>query len=132
MSPEFLKNNLHCQYRIPYGGSEWAIHAERARQAIETISGDGRRELENLDILAAGGSQFTPTVRQRQEGKQNDEGWVPGGFVVHILMDHAPGIQLDERKFWSYSRRVRDRIREAFKAAWMYVFFLHRFVAMTR
>ncbi|KAL4928163.1 uncharacterized protein BDV17DRAFT_101543 [Aspergillus undulatus] len=36
-----------------------------------------------------------------------------------ILMDHAPGIQLDKKLFWSLSREERDRVRGAFRLAWL-------------
>ncbi|KAL4940961.1 hypothetical protein BDV06DRAFT_195511 [Aspergillus oleicola] len=85
--------------QIPYAGGEWAIHGERARQATQTLPRDGRREVDNIDTLTHEDSRYSPRIRQRQESKQGNNGLVPGGFIHHILMDHAPGIQLNKKLF---------------------------------
>jgi hypothetical protein len=63
----------------------------------------------------------TPIIREFEELTEDDEGLVPGGFLYYILMDHAPGIQLNHAAFWTLDYGERDRIRGAFCVAWEYV-----------
>jgi hypothetical protein len=108
--------------RIPYAGSDWAIPAERARQASEDLPWHGREELDNLQALSASGCTSVPRLRAQEITKQGeDSGFVPGGFLHYILMDKAQGVQLDEQAFWTYSREERDAIREWFRDACWYV-----------
>jgi hypothetical protein len=107
--------------RVPYRGSEWAIHAERARQATETVSGMTYSELCAIELLRDNNCTAAPKIRTHEPIIQDDSMLVPGGFIHYILMDKACGVQLNEEIFWAYPRSERDRIRQAYKEAWRYV-----------
>ncbi|KAJ0419589.1 hypothetical protein BJY00DRAFT_313969 [Aspergillus carlsbadensis] len=109
--------------QIPYRGSEYAIHAERARQACEEASGITYSELCAVDLLRNNACTAAPRIRTLEAPIQDDSMLVPGGRVYYILMDKARGVQLSEDLFWSYERGERDRIREAYKEAWRCVLF---------
>jgi hypothetical protein len=50
--------------------------------------------------------------------------WVPGGYIVYILMTWCPGVVLLD--FWSRDPAERQVIRNAFKIAYEYVCYLFR------
>ncbi|PLB39655.1 uncharacterized protein BDW47DRAFT_116451 [Aspergillus candidus] len=105
--------------QVPYQGSEHAIHAERARQATQTLPMAGQEQLDALRILTANHCVSTPTLlSQKIEQQSQDSPLVPGGFAVYLLIEHAQGIQLTEAIFWAFKRQERDRVREAVKSAW--------------
>lgn len=109
--------------RVPYQGSERAIHAERARQATQTLPMAGQEQLDALRILTANHCVSTPTLlSQKIEQQSQDSPLVPGGFAVYLLIEHAQGIQLTEAIFWAFKRQERDRVREAVKSAWEYAY----------
>ncbi|KAL4948728.1 hypothetical protein BDW69DRAFT_203362 [Aspergillus filifer] len=88
--------------QITYAGSEWTIHAERARQATTILPETARRQVDNFDIMTAGRSKYTPRIRQRQECKEGGDGIVPGGFMLYILIDclQAGVVPKFSRLFW--------------------------------
>jgi hypothetical protein len=47
---------------------------------------------------------------------QNDDRYVPGGYITYIVMEKAEGINLES--FEGLPREERDQIREAFISAW--------------
>jgi hypothetical protein len=50
--------------------------------------------------------------------KQDDDMWVPGGYIVFILMEKLPGVMIKEEDFWTkYSLQQRDEVRVAFQEA---------------
>ncbi|RDW63190.1 uncharacterized protein DSM5745_10301 [Aspergillus mulundensis] len=114
--------------QIPYGGSEYAIHAERARQAspAQALPFDGRLEVENYQLLRENGCKAAPRVRAHEVTTQDpDSALVPGGFLHYIVSDVAKGVQLNEEVFWAYPREERDAIRDGFREAWTYVYGPH-------
>ncbi|KAL2817039.1 hypothetical protein BDW59DRAFT_166074 [Aspergillus cavernicola] len=105
--------------QIPYAGSDYAIYAERARQATETcLPFNSVYEIQVLEALRSNNCSSAPAIREHQFTKQDDDGLVPGGFMHWFLMEKAPGIQLSRDLFWSFGREERDHIRAAFKEAW--------------
>ncbi|KAL2843450.1 hypothetical protein BJX68DRAFT_270182 [Aspergillus pseudodeflectus] len=113
---------LRIIMQIPYGGSEYAIHAERARQASsETVSGMTYSELCAVELLRDNDCTAAPRIRTHEETTQDDTMLVPGGPLHYILIDKAGRVQLNDEIFWAYPRNERDRIREAYKEAWRYV-----------
>ncbi|KAL3462100.1 hypothetical protein BJX64DRAFT_288641 [Aspergillus heterothallicus] len=109
---------LRILMQIPYGGSEYAIHAERARQATLTPNGTTQEELDAVRLLSENHCTAAPRIRTQETKVQDDSGIVPGGFLFYVLQDRAPGVQLSDELFWSYDRQERDQIREAYKEAW--------------
>lgn len=47
--------------------------------------------------------------------KQDDDMWVPGGYICFLLMQLLPGISLSYDLYWSWSEQRRECIRAAFK-----------------
>ena len=78
---------------------------------------EANRELDNLPTLTQRGSQCTPELIDYVIGKQDAHGYVPGGYVVIILMEKVPGRNLDN--FHTFSLEKRDRVRIAFAKALM-------------
>ncbi|KAL3477012.1 hypothetical protein BJX99DRAFT_257917 [Aspergillus californicus] len=83
-------SDKHLQ--IPYGGSEYAIHGERAQQATVIPNGTTREELAVVDLLRKNGCTAAPGVRTQETTLQMIAG--------------------------SFQTKERDHIREAYKAAW--------------
>ncbi|KNG85974.1 hypothetical protein ANOM_006098 [Aspergillus nomiae NRRL 13137] len=44
---------------------------------------------------------------------------VPDGYILFILMNYLPGVQLSEAIFWGLEASEREQIRQAFKLAWL-------------
>lgn len=106
--------------RIPYAGSEFAIHAERARQATDKLPYYASLDIEACQTLTRNRCTSTPLIRQYRIAEQDDYGIVPNGFSHYILLDKAPGVQLED-VFWTSLPDERGVIRDAFKHAWLYV-----------
>ncbi|KAL4963653.1 uncharacterized protein BDV14DRAFT_201620 [Aspergillus stella-maris] len=106
--------------QVPYEVSELAMHAEHARQADTNLSGRGLDELEPLQTITEANVTLAPHIRHLVQATQGDNGLAPGGFLYYILLEHAPGEELDEEKFWARSKMERARICEAFKVSWLY------------
>ncbi|KAL3463294.1 hypothetical protein BJX64DRAFT_287549 [Aspergillus heterothallicus] len=104
--------------QVPYRGSEYAIHAERARQACERVSGPDYTTIYVFKLLRDNNCNAAPRIRAHEGILQDDSMLVPGGFLHYVLMDKAGGVQLTEELFWSYDLDERNRIREAYKEAW--------------
>lgn len=78
-----------------------------------------KREIDALEYLTNARCSSTPALLAAKHETQGEEDWVPGGFVDFILMERLPGT---EPPYWSGSsmdRPERDRLREAFKKAWL-------------
>lgn len=112
---------LASYIRIPYAGSDFAIHGERARQATDSLTPFGRDQINALTTLTENNCSSTPTLVAKREFKQDSTGPVPGGFMVYLLMQHHPGVQLNKRVFWNLEPSERQQMREAFKEALTYV-----------
>ncbi|KAJ0419585.1 hypothetical protein BJY00DRAFT_154447 [Aspergillus carlsbadensis] len=109
---------LRILMQIPYGGSEYAIQAERARQATVIPNATTQDELDAAHLLSKNQCTAAPAIRAKETTVQDDSGLVPGGFISYILQEMAPGTQLNGELFWSYDRKERDCIRDAYKEAW--------------
>jgi hypothetical protein len=55
-------------------------------------------ETNTLKKLSEAGCSSTPRLLAYQRLTQNDEMWLPGGYVVFILIQLMPGISLED--FW--------------------------------
>ncbi|KAL4883207.1 hypothetical protein BJY04DRAFT_216508 [Aspergillus karnatakaensis] len=86
--------------QVPYAGSEYAIMAERERQASNTLSYVGNQQLEPL--LALTGNNCP-----RPHAYDN------AGSLNRAQM----GEKLSRKRFWEMDRKERDRVRDAFGVA---------------
>lgn len=74
-------------------------------------------EIDRVDRLTDLGCTSTPRLID-YEGMAQDDGmghWMPGGYIVYILMELLPGIPIYD--FWVLPREERDGIRTAFQTA---------------
>lgn len=76
-------------------------------------------EITALGELTKAGGSCTPTLHAWKHEKQGTQMWIPGGFIVYILMEKLPGMRLDD--IWSLERKERYEVRKSFKEAWGYV-----------
>ncbi|RJE23405.1 hypothetical protein PHISCL_04257 [Aspergillus sclerotialis] len=104
--------------QIPYHGSEFAIPAERGRQASTKLPFYGRDMLKVFETLTNNKCTSSPALISVNHEKQDDESkMVPGGFMTYLLLEHLPGIQMGPC-FWDLNREERDKIRSAFRTSW--------------
>ncbi|PLB53944.1 hypothetical protein P170DRAFT_469423 [Aspergillus steynii IBT 23096] len=62
----------------------------------------------------------TPKLLGVKQGTQNEEGMVPGGFILHLVYTRAPGARLgpaveNMSLFWTLPERTREAIRQSFR-----------------
>ncbi|GLA00601.1 hypothetical protein AnigIFM60653_009351 [Aspergillus niger] len=107
----------HMRYykQIPIEGTEAEPPTTRAEQAESFCP----IELKHLRPLTQKGSTITPRLLDSKEVKQDNTGFVPGGFVTWVVWEVVPGLQLGNdvgsAPFWGLSRDERDAVRQAFK-----------------
>ena len=75
--------------------------------------------------------QKTPILR-RYNDEEDQPYWVPGGYIVYILMEKLPGKDLEDF-FWPnrYSLQEREEVRQAFREAFLFVHTNRRHVLKT-
>jgi hypothetical protein len=104
---------IYCQIPIP--GTEWKAPKARATQAAPSI------ELVELLAFKSFTKQSCPAVPRLlgyQEGKQADDGKIPGGFTTTIVWEKVPGVPLLRTFFWDLDEKQRDSIRQEFQRAY--------------
>jgi hypothetical protein len=109
--------------RIP--SSEKELHPDpkhRAREASKTPSMYTKMEITALKRLTRVKCPHTPKLLSILRKEQDSTMWVPGGWLIFILMEKVPGEPLDH--FWKPSmerpamtRSQRDEVRKDFKEA---------------
>ena len=119
---------LNC--RVPELLDPDEAPADRAKHGLGMQLGSNtQNEIEQLQRLTKAGSKITPTllaVRIEQQDETlmwypDDEGeddlrwWMPGGYVVYILMEKIPALGLTHEIFWELEFAERQAIRESFR-----------------
>ncbi|KAK2811228.1 hypothetical protein FQN50_002325 [Emmonsiellopsis sp. PD_5] len=87
--------------------------------APEEMSYLARQEILSLDALTKAGCSSTPKYLQSIRTLQTNDMCLPGGSLVFILMEKLPGVALEYFTYWQYEPETRNRIRGAFKEAWI-------------
>ncbi|KAE8347711.1 hypothetical protein BDV24DRAFT_157186 [Aspergillus arachidicola] len=107
--------------QIPCEGSEPQPAELRRYQAATSYEQDLdiTSQVNALKVLTDYGCKSTPGILAMKEDLQKDTDSVPGGYIIYILMNHLPGIQLSKAFFWNSGDAVREEIRQAFKTAWL-------------
>lgn len=107
--------------QIPIEGTEAEPPTTRAEQAKFFCP----IELKHLRTLTQKGSTITPRVLDSKEDKQDNTGFVPGGFVTWVVWEVVPGLQLGNdvgsAPFWGLGRDERDAVRQAFQESIWFV-----------
>jgi hypothetical protein len=76
-----------------------------------------------LDLLADGGCVSSPVLLGYTQEEQDDDMWIPRGYIVYILMTWCSGVVLLD--FWRRDPAERQEIRDAFRTAYEYVLYRH-------
>lgn len=81
-----------------------------------------KMEVTALKRLTRMKCSYTPKLLSILRQEQDSTMWVPGGWLIFILMEKVPGVPLDN--LWNstkerpaMTRSQRDEVREAFKEA---------------
>ncbi len=72
-------------------------------------------EVDRLDRLTDLGCTSTPRLLDYERTIQDDKMWLPGGYMVYILMELLPGDPVYD--FWALPWKERDEVRKAFRPA---------------
>lgn len=124
--------------QVPYTGSEFQRASQRKTQASTIPCERVSNEVSALSRLHEAGCQYAPDlIGYRNSDKQDDDGLVPGGYIVYLATTLVPGISLGpevigNNQYWHFSVDIRESIREAFKVAYLYVtlsrHLLHKYI----
>ncbi|RAL01104.1 uncharacterized protein BO80DRAFT_493598 [Aspergillus ibericus CBS 121593] len=112
-----VQGYMRIYKQIPIAGTEAEPVSTRAQQAGSCCP----LELEALRVLTRKQKQLpiTPRLLDTKEDKQDDTGFVPGGFITWLVWEVVPGIRLGNpcgaAAFWALDISERDAIREAFR-----------------
>jgi hypothetical protein len=103
---------MRIYLQIPTSGTQFRSPQIRQQQA------DGPRphlELTTLKTLKKLGCDVVPDLLAYQEGKQGDDGIVPGGYITYVVWDKVPGEPLSLEEFWKLDFKSRGEIRAVFR-----------------
>jgi hypothetical protein len=103
---------MRIYLQIPTSGTLFRSPQIRRQQA------DGPRphlELTTLKKLKEMGCDVVPDLLAYQEGKQGDDGIVPGGYITYVVWDIVPGEPLSREEFWKLDFKSRGEIRAVFR-----------------
>lgn len=65
---------------------------------------------------------MVPTLLAYKEGKQDNNGVVPDGYITYIVWDKVPGESLNKDEVWDpKSGPLREAVRAKFRGVWEYV-----------
>ncbi|GKZ18593.1 hypothetical protein AbraIFM66951_007612 [Aspergillus brasiliensis] len=110
------KAYMRIYKQIMHGGTEAEPAHVRARQANSSWC---PVELKVYRSLPDKRPLIVPRLLEEKVVKQDESGWVPGGFLIYVVWEIVPGVQLGDtsgsKVFWSLQRAERDAIREKFK-----------------
>ncbi|KAI2866866.1 hypothetical protein CBS147343_186 [Aspergillus niger] len=114
------KAYMRTYKQLMHGGTEAEPARVRTRQANSSwcpVELKAYRSLPNKRPL------IVPRLLGERVTKQDASGWVPDGFLIYIVWEIVPGIQLGDpcgsKVFWTLERAERDLIREKFKEGYM-------------
>ena len=110
-------------FRIPHSERPGPDPLQRADDASEQWNDDTEDEIQALEDLTEAGCAAAPKLLSWTEEQQDNTMWVPGGYIVYILMEKLPGAP--PMDFWvegRYSLEDRNAIRAAFRKALRYAF----------
>ena len=105
--------------------------SDRAKHALGMrLHWNTKNEIEQMRRLTKAGFEITPKllsvkIVQQDETlmweKANEENnvdrrwWMPGGYVVYILMEKLPAASLTHTSFWELDFKERQGIRDSFR-----------------
>ncbi|KAH8433422.1 uncharacterized protein LDX57_011056 [Aspergillus melleus] len=126
-----VQATMQVSMQIRYRGSEFLPASMRRNQASEKLTFGVHLQLEAHELLLKSQCEHAPQDLGLRRGKQDEDGLVPGGSVVYLVVSNVPGVVLGEPTvtwkdaidiqdgiFWGLEREDRDRIRLAFETAY--------------
>ncbi|RAK83593.1 hypothetical protein BO79DRAFT_204325 [Aspergillus costaricaensis CBS 115574] len=110
------KAYMRIYKQIMNGGTEAESARMRARQANTSWR---PAELRVYQSLPHKRPLIVPRLLEEKVIKQDESGSVPDGFLIYVVYEIVPGVQLGDHRgadvFWALDRPERDLIRERFK-----------------
>ncbi|KAE8142896.1 hypothetical protein BDV38DRAFT_277709 [Aspergillus pseudotamarii] len=106
---------MRIAMQIPHAGAKPDSFTGQASGSLPSY---GQLMLDAYGTLQTRECRSAPRLLNMKRESQDHTGMLPGGSILYLLIEKAPGEQLDSPGFWGLGRRERDRIRQAFKAAW--------------
>ena len=103
-------------FRVPNIGTETRHAKERAKQARIIPEPATQDEVKALQMLTQAACSSSPTLLAWKHERQSADMWLPGGYIVYILMNKLPGIRIESIEL--LPRQERDELRKSFKDAW--------------
>jgi len=95
---------------------------QRAKEATDDLTDRAETEIEALTRLTKAKCRYTPKLLSWSRVKQDSSMWIPGGWLIFILMEKLP--EASPFNFWcpdsgkpAMTRAQRDEVREGFKKA---------------
>lgn len=113
---------MRVYLQVPNKGTEFFPPDERAKQAAPGY----HSEVEAIKAFYKQDSTITPALLAISEDTQDKQGFIPGGYVVHVVFQRVPGVRLaDDRLlpgwgaplhtfFQKFNDLQRDQIRMSF------------------
>ncbi|KAL9024858.1 MAG: hypothetical protein Q9196_006210 [Gyalolechia fulgens] len=123
---------MKIRIEVPFDLPPSTDPAERAKEASGMrLNYATKQETEALTMLTAAGCSATPTLLAVKIDVQDESvlryssgetWWMPGGYIVYILMEKLSAQPLDYGPFWNkFTSHDRDEVRSAFKKAYIEV-----------
>ena len=113
---------------IPLNHEDLDPPEERAKYAADgpsPFNGYTNQECDSLEALTAARCSVTPELYLIQlnsqdesilRGKDGDSYWMPGGYIVYIIMQKLPASPLGSGAYWNdLSEAKRTEIRSSFR-----------------
>ncbi|GIJ99439.1 hypothetical protein Aspvir_001571 [Aspergillus viridinutans] len=111
---------IKIRLQIPWFKTARKRPEVRAEQATLEFPSSWNSEIEALSHLTKARCSSTPSLFAWKADTQTHNEWVPGGYKLSILMEKLPGSDPSDLFITSQMPLVeRDRLRMAFKAAWL-------------
>ncbi|KAH8821403.1 hypothetical protein F5884DRAFT_85545 [Xylogone sp. PMI_703] len=102
--------------QIPRDGTESDSEKDRALQARSDIPYYVQDEIDALQILADKKCTSTPRMIDCLQDAQEKGSWVPGGFILYIVITRCSGKPIESLR--TYPDAEQEEIRAAFTAAY--------------
>lgn len=106
---------MRIYLQIPVAGTQYQSAQLRQKQAAKP---QPHLELTTLKALKELGCDVVPDLLAYQEGKQDEDSIVPGGYITYVVWDKVPGEPLSEEEFWELDLESRQAIRAKFREAY--------------
>jgi hypothetical protein len=105
---------MRIYLQIPVIGTQYQSPQIRRKQAAQP---QAHVELTTLKALKELRCDVVPDLLAYQEGKQDEDSMVPGGYITYVVWDKVPGESLSEEEFWELDLEPRQAIRDKFREA---------------